>query len=77
LKSVIYYNIKPKNFLIEINKKGNLVYIINFGLIKKYRNLEISIYKSYYNNYKFKETSYYININNYLGINKYNPTYNR
>jgi len=37
-KSVIYRDIKPKNFLISVRKHGNQIYVTNLNLAMKRRD---------------------------------------
>lgn len=37
-KSYLHRDIKPENFLIGLGKRSSLVYLINFGLAKKFRD---------------------------------------
>lgn len=64
----IHRDIKPDNFLMGLGKKGNLVYIIDFGLAKKYRDIRTQRHIIYRENKNLTGTARYASINTHLGI---------
>jgi serine/threonine protein kinase len=54
-----------------LGKKGNLVYIIDFGLAKKYRDSKTHQHIPYRENKNLTGTARYASINTHLGIGKY------
>lgn len=64
-KDIIHRDLKPENFLIGLDKSCNTIYLIDFGLAKKYREKGVHI--------PFKEkvglvgTARYTSINSHLG----------
>ncbi|NXV31896.1 KC1D kinase, partial [Rissa tridactyla] len=68
LDSVVRWDIKPDNFLMGLGKKGNLVYIIDFGLAKKYRDARTHQHIPYRENKNLTGTARYASINTHLGI---------
>ncbi|KAG7277023.1 hypothetical protein CRUP_001649 [Coryphaenoides rupestris] len=58
----------PDNFLMGLGKKGNLVYIIDFGLAKKYRDARTHQHIPYRENKNLTGTARYASINTHLGI---------
>uniref|UniRef100_F6SZW1 non-specific serine/threonine protein kinase n=1 Tax=Ciona intestinalis TaxID=7719 RepID=F6SZW1_CIOIN len=67
-KNFIHRDIKPDNFLMGLGKKGNLVYIIDFGLAKKYRDGRTHQHIPYRENKNLTGTARYASINTHLGI---------
>ncbi|XP_075231301.1 casein kinase I-like isoform X2 [Lycorma delicatula] len=67
-RSFIHRDIKPDNFLMGLGKRGNLVYIIDFGLAKKYRDARTHSHIEYRENKNLTGTARYASINTHLGI---------
>jgi len=67
-KNFIHRDIKPDNFIMGLGKQGNLVYIIDFGLAKKYRDARTHQHIPYKENKNLTGTARYASINTHLGI---------
>lgn len=67
-RNFIHRDIKPDNFLMGLGKRGNLVYIIDFGLAKKYREGRTHQHIAYRENKNLTGTARYASINTHLGI---------
>lgn len=67
-RSFLHRDIKPDNFLMGLGKEANIVYIIDFGLAKKYRDHKTHIHIPYRENKNLTGTARYASINTHLGI---------
>mmetsp|Transcript_12487 Transcript_12487/g.12554 ORF Transcript_12487/g.12554 Transcript_12487/m.12554 type:complete len:202 (+) Transcript_12487:239-844(+) len=64
----IHRDIKPENFLFGLGKKQSLVYIIDFGLSKKYRDSKTKQHIQYRDNRTLTGTARYASVNSHMGI---------
>jgi len=67
-KNFIHRDMKPDNFLMGLGKKGNLCYVIDFGLAKKFRDPRTHQHIPYREHKNLTGTARYTSINTHLGI---------
>lgn len=67
-KNFIHRDIKPDNFLIGLNKKADKVYLVDFGLAKRYRDSRTGLHIPYKEGKSLTGTARYASANTHLGI---------
>lgn len=68
LKCFIHRDIKPDNFLMGIGRHCNKLFLIDFGLAKKFRDPRTRIHIPYREDKNLTGTARYASINAHLGI---------
>ena len=64
----IHRDIKPENFLIGSKEKSNIIFLIDFGLSKKYKDSKTNQHIPYKEGNNLTGTLRYMSINNHFGI---------
>ncbi|OIV97800.1 hypothetical protein TanjilG_12557 [Lupinus angustifolius] len=67
-KGFLHRDIKPDNFLIGLGRRANQVYIIDFGLAKRYKDPNTNKHISYRENKNLTGTARYASCNTHLGF---------
>lgn len=67
-KCLVHRDIKPDNFLMGIKENCNSVYIIDFGLAKRFYDKALDIHLEYREQKPLTGTARYASVNTHLGI---------
>jgi casein kinase 1 len=67
-KNFLHRDIKPDNFLVGLGHNAHVIYAIDFGLAKKYRDSKTRQHIPYRENKNLTGTARYASINAHLGV---------
>ncbi len=67
-RGFIHRDIKPDNFVMGVGKKKNLVYVIDFGLAKRFRDPKTGVHIPYKEGKSLTGTARYASLSTHLGI---------
>jgi serine/threonine protein kinase len=64
----IHRDIKPENFLIGVDNRSNMIYLVDFGLARKYKDSATHSHIKYREKRVLTGTARYASINSHMGI---------
>lgn len=64
----LHRDIKPDNFLIGLGRRQHYVYVIDFGLTKKYRDPKSGAHIAYRDGKSLTGTARYASLSTHLGV---------
>ena len=67
-QGIIHRDIKPENYLYGLDSKIDTLYLIDFGLSKRYKDIKTGFHIPYRDNRSMLGTVRYVSINTHLGI---------
>jgi serine/threonine protein kinase len=69
-KDYVHRDIKPENFCVGTKSQNNVIYMIDFGLARRYRDPKAKIHIPESHNRGLTGTARYASINAHLGVCK-------